>query len=608
MIAETKTKAKGSTKPKRGDHVRARQVMADVVEPLGSRPITTIGRQAVPEVNELLQDEHIVPIDVRLLDRHPLNRTIDANTDEIRSLRDSIVAHGQREPMRVRAIGDRYQILSGERRYTALVSAGIGYARCIIVVADDAAALAEVAIANSHRQDLNPIERAQLMQHLTEQGGMSLLEAGKVFGLTSESGCKNALRMLRLPPKIRDLITSGQLPERVARRLIPYMVTDEIAKAIADDLTSQYYGDENMVALWQDELGWIEETLRDLVRPLSPEVTYSYGYPKGQHAALFDWQDNPKLIEQLKIVELPWSIDFDPKTRKDRIEPRKFATNVKLWHKLNDPLVEAAIEKGKSKQKGAKGTKDSPEPKKQTPAQLAADAKRKAQEAERRLDTFSREWLCRLLRCSLADRSTDDELVAHTLPWIVGQCPGHDIREAHEQAIIECQIALPKSAKAHSWMGRETIDLLSSIPKTKVFDVQNALWCVLLWPVTRLIGDDAKKSKLTPAGCLPEKLIPFGYSDELGHLLKLCSLTKNVSAEAAWHEGATDGADQRRLISVWLCRHTKDQLHKLRSELNVSEGSSTMGRDELAGCVLNAHRPGKPLPLPKRLKALTTTK
>ncbi len=88
--------------------------------------------------------------------------------------------------------------------------------------------------------------------------------------------------------------------------------------------------------------------------------------------------------------------------------------------------------------------------------------------------------------------------------------------------------------------------------------------------------------------------LPHGGVEQLAALA-------DVSVETAWNNGVIDGSDERRLISVWLCRHTKDQLHKLRSELNVTEGSSTMGREELAGCVLNAHRPGRPLPLPKRL-------
>lgn len=611
MIADTKP-AKKSTSPKRRDIPRMRDAIADTLTP---GAVHAGDDQVDSMVTKLLQDEAIVALPIDQLERHPRNRTIDPQSPEICDLRDSIVAHGQREPMRVRRLApgvDRYQILSGERRYTALRSAGIGYARCIIVVADDAAALAEVAIANSHRQDLNPIQRAELMQMLMQPedeggSGMTLLQAGKIFGLNSESGCKNALRMLRLPAKIRDLVIDGRLPERVARRLIPYMVTDEISKAIADDLTHPHFGDENMLALWQDELGWIEECLRDLVRPLSPDVKKHYGYGKGEHPALFDWQDNHKLTEQLKIIELPWSIDYDPKTRKDRIELRKFATNVKLWDKLNDPLVEKAIEAGKAKSKStSKGGKNSAEPVKQTPAQLAAEAKRKAAEAERRLDTFSAEWLDRLLRCSLADRSSDDSLVALTLPWMVGQCQSHELRVAHEQALHECQVNKSKGKASRSVGPIDTLEMLPAVARAataKEFDVMAAFWRVLLWPVTRLVGDSAAASRLTPAGELPDKIPQLGYLLD-DHFRQLGALAK-VSAETAWRDGATDGTDQRRLISVWLCRHTKDQLHKLRSELHVTEGSSTMGRDELAGCVLNAHRPGRPLPLPKRLQKLS---
>lgn len=624
MIAETKTKGALSKSTRanatRTDIVRSRQPVDDT---------DAEAREIQDEIKQLhderLQDElqiHRIPI--TQLERHPDNRKIDPKDPGIIELGQSIVAHGQLDPLRVRPIvSGGYQIISGERRFTAMQVAGVALARCVVVDLSDADALCEVAIANSNREDLNPIQRAELMQRLMQprdQGGsgLSLVEAGKRFGLNSESGCKNALRMLKLPPKIRELVVSGHLPERVARRLIPYMVNDQIAKAIADDLTHEFCGDENMVALWSGEVSWIEDTIMtdDMARPLSKDVMFRYSYPKGEHPALFDWESDSKLIEQLKVVELPWSIDYDAKARKDRVEPRKFATNVKLWHKLNDPLVDQAIEAGKKVGRNKPSGAVTAPAKKQTPAQIAAEAKARAAEADRRLDTFSAEWLDRLLRCSLADRSTDDCLVALTLPWIVGQCPSHDLRTAHDQALVECQIESPKpkgKSKSKGWQPPpDTLELLPIVASPRInsggevvreYDVMSAFWRILLWPVTRLIGDAAERSELTPSGQLPDKITQIGGYMNDDTIIQLAALAK-VSAETAWRDGATDGTDQRRLIIVWLCRHTKDQLHKLRSELHVTEGSSTMGRDELAGCVLNAHRPGRPLPLPKRLQSI----
>jgi ParB family transcriptional regulator, chromosome partitioning protein len=564
---------------------------------------------------ESASDQQVISIPLDQLRRHPANRTIDPNSPEIVELATSIATYGQMEPLRVRLLDSErpiYEIISGERRYTALRWGGHAAARAIVVVADDRAALAEVAVANSHRQDLNPIERAQLMQLLMapppKGSDYSLEQAGLVFGLQSTSGCKNALRLLALPDEIKAMIIDGRMPERVARRLVPYTAAPKVMHEIVQELTREYSRDEAMVELWSGEgqPHFICEAIHQHARPLEPDVGRYYHYPIGKaYPCLFDWSAK---VKELEVVELPTELEDDNcnsgKSGKTLIGLRKYALNTKLWDKLQDPLVKAAEEERKTssgKSTGKKGTQAKSADAKLTPAQEAAEARRRAAEADKRLETFTSDWVDRLLRCSLADRSSDDALVALTLPWIVSQCSSHDLRSAHDQALHECQVRTPKSkSKSHSWAHADTLTALPTVakgPQTR-FDVLNAFWRVILWPVTRLVGDAAPSSALTPAGELPDKLLHLGYGHE--SMIELAALA-GVSVETAWREGATDGTDQRRLISVWLCRHTKAQLHKLRLELHVTEGSESMAREELAHCVLNGHRPGRPLPLPKRL-------
>lgn len=604
MIANTVTKPTKSAKRKPANRLD----MSSLTTVAGTYP-------------ESASDQQVISIPLDQLRRHGANRTIDPNSPEIVELATSIATYGQMEPLRVRQIagGKRpiYEIISGERRYTALRWGGHAAARAIVVVADDRAALAEVAVANSHRQDLNPIERAQLMQLLmrptTEGGsGYSLEEAGLVFGLQSTSGCKNALRLLALPDAIKEKVIAGEMPERVARKLVPYVSAPAVMKEIVLELTREYSRDEAMVELWNGDgqPHFIVEAIHQHARPLEPDVGRYHHYPIAKrYPCLFDWSAKEK---ELEVVELPTELEDDQprKNGKTRIELRKYALNTKLWDKLQDPLVQAAEEARKTssgKSTGKKAAQAKSADVKLTPAQEAAEARRRAAEADKRLETFTLDWVDRLLRCSLADRSSDDALVALTLPWIVGQCAGHDLRSAHDQALHECQVRTPKSkSKSHSWAHADTLTALPTVakgPQTR-FDVLNAFWRVILWPVTRLVGDAAPSSDLTPAGELPDKLLQLGYGHE--STLELAALA-GVSVETAWREGATDGTDQRRLIAVWLCRHTKAQLHKLRLELHVTEGSESMAREELAHCVLNAHRPGRPLPLPKRLARIRVT-
>ncbi len=323
-----------------------------------------------------------------------------------------------------------------------------------------------------------------------------MTDAGKLFGLNSESGAKNALRILKLPEKIRDLVASREIPERVARSLVPYCscpaIIKQMVKEFEDDLEGTIYQfTRDDVDPW-----WLRDLIAKNLRPVSPGAEHNYGWDKGRFGCLFDWQAHES---QLQIIELP--VREGKKSKQV-----KFALNVKLCDKLNDPLVQKKIEAQQSKQSKGKGSSSAKsKDRKLTPAEAAAEAKRKAKEQSEQLDRFSREWACRLLRCAIAGRSTDDELVALTLPWLVGRCDQSDLCRHHEQAFIECQIDRPKAARSDSWMRVDTLPFLAK-SKAKVFDVQNAFWRLLLWPVSTLISDSAK-TKLTPAGTLPDKLL-----------------------------------------------------------------------------------------------------
>jgi len=95
------------------------------------------------------------------------------------------------------------------------------------------------AIENSQRADLSAIEKAAIIQRAVAEFGKSQLEAGKLVGLFSQGAVSNLLRMLKLPKTVRDRVHTGDLPERLARQLIPLTAfpvekrLEHIAKEIA---------------------------------------------------------------------------------------------------------------------------------------------------------------------------------------------------------------------------------------------------------------------------------------------------------------------------------------------------------------------------------------
>lgn len=555
-------------------------------------------------VSEMLQrkehrdhdERQIQSIPLNQLERHPQNRTIDPADPSLVSLADSIIENGQLDPMRVRQLAnERYQIISGERRFTAMRQTHIQVARCIVVSIDDAAALREVAVANSNREDLNPVQRAELMQNLMKPkdkggSGLSLTDAGKLFGLNSESGAKNALRILKLPDMVRALVATRELPERAARTLIPYTVCPPVMSKIVAEIEDDIEGTAYELTSDDGDPWWLRQAIEKHTRPISSGLTHHYGWDKGQFGCLFDWAAHEA---QLQIIELPYR-----GTGKKRAETAKFALNVKLWDKLNEPLVKEAIAKKRKEHERPSGSKSSPsKAKKLTPAEEKAEDKRRAKEADERLDTFSRLWVDRLLRSTLADECNDDGLVQSTLPWLVCHAPSYDLRRAYEQALVECQIIATKGKHVDLSL---TMPIVASKGLSRAQQVTCDYWRIILWPVSRLIGDQAKKSTLTPAGELPDKIISLGSS------VRSVAAMAAVTLESAWRDGTVDDSDQRRLISSWLMRHTTAQLQALTVEIPTGSVAprSWSSRELLAQHILAAHKPGKPLAVPKRLQKL----
>ena len=330
----------------------------------------------------------------------------------------------------------------------------------------------------------------------------------------------------------------------------------------------------------------------ELTRPISPDVKIYYTWPIQEQPCLFDHTAH---ADKLQIVELPYVVSHDYKSARDKTEPRLFALNVKLWDKLQAPAIDA-LKKGKAA-KSKKGTdsKQSKPAAKLTPAQQAADDKRRAAEAEKRLNQFTIDWKHRLLRCHVS-QMREDSFVTLTLPWLTS-CSyagaGASLRSYADAALMECGIGQP----ARKYGDFDQLELLAGKPAAArgkiASDLAYAYWRVMLWPVSTLM--DSARSTLLPAGSLPDRMLQIDRPS----VEKLCALT-NVSVETAWQAGATDASDERRLIAVWLARHTTAQLQALAKQLGVK--ATAAKRDGLVEELLAAHKPGKPLPLPKRLK------
>lgn len=153
------------------------------------------------------------------------------NFDEsaLKELAASIKEHGIIQPLVVRRLGEKYEIIAGERRYKASKLAGLTTVPAIISEMDDKKS-AEVAIVeNIQRKDLTSIEEAKSYEALLEKGYLTQEELAKKMGL-SQSAISNKLRLLSLPPEVQNALMENKISERHARSLLQLKSHEEQIK------------------------------------------------------------------------------------------------------------------------------------------------------------------------------------------------------------------------------------------------------------------------------------------------------------------------------------------------------------------------------------------
>lgn len=137
-------------------------------------------------------------------------------------LADSITQHGIIQPLLVRPLPDGgYQLVAGERRWRAARMAGLTEVPVVVRELSEDEAMALALIENLQREDLNPMEEAVGLQTLMESCALSQEEAAEKVG-KSRPAVANALRLLKLPEAVSDLVRAGQVSAGHARALLAF--------------------------------------------------------------------------------------------------------------------------------------------------------------------------------------------------------------------------------------------------------------------------------------------------------------------------------------------------------------------------------------------------
>lgn len=194
--------------------------------------------QALADAAERTLEALAIPLDDIVRSPHNTRRTFPQ--ESLDDLAASMRSVGQTTVCEVLpAMGGKYELVDGERRFRAALLAGLQTLRCVVRDVGHGSAI-EIDLvrfeANRHREDLNPIDEALAFERFltptTEGGhGLSQAELAKRVGV-SASQISNRVRLLRLPEKFQAALISAEMPVEVARMLAAWSDVPSVAKAL----------------------------------------------------------------------------------------------------------------------------------------------------------------------------------------------------------------------------------------------------------------------------------------------------------------------------------------------------------------------------------------
>src|SRR3990167_6262010 len=190
---------------------------------------------ANPNSTENKSSDKLTLLSINQIQRGKYQPRREIDPQALEQLAQSIRAQGILQPLIVRPVGDKYEIIAGERRWRAAQLAELSEVPVIIRYVPDEAASAIALIENIQRENLNPIEEAIALERLLEEFGMTHQQVADAI-CKSRTSVTNLLRLLVLPEEVKSMLDRGLLEMGHARTLItlPVAVQHETAKIIVN--------------------------------------------------------------------------------------------------------------------------------------------------------------------------------------------------------------------------------------------------------------------------------------------------------------------------------------------------------------------------------------
>src|SRR6184192_1867005 len=158
-------------------------------------------------------------IDIDLIEPSPYQPRTKFHEQALDELSRSIKASGIIQPLVVRPVGNKFQLIAGERRWRAAQRAGLTKVSSIVKQVPDELALEMTLVENIQREDLNPMEAARAFERLMDEFHLTQDAVAERTG-KDRATVANAIRLLKLDPKVQEWIEEGKLSAGHGRALL----------------------------------------------------------------------------------------------------------------------------------------------------------------------------------------------------------------------------------------------------------------------------------------------------------------------------------------------------------------------------------------------------
>lgn len=211
-------------------------------------------------------------IEIEAIDPNPLQPRSHFDEAKLSELSQSIIENGLVQPLVVRQVGARYQLIAGERRLRAARQVGLKQVPVMVLDVPDDKLLELALIENIQREELNAIEEAQAYQKLIETMGLTQEVLAKRVG-RDRSYITNYLRLLKLPEDLQTLVQDGSLSTGHARTILA-LTNEEAQRGLARQIIREQLSVREVERIVRESAtsGAVKEKLAAKVRTQDPNV------------------------------------------------------------------------------------------------------------------------------------------------------------------------------------------------------------------------------------------------------------------------------------------------------------------------------------------------